>query len=207
MGRLDKLASWEGSLQLGERLLHWGPLVIGTGGAAWLGGWATAATSAFGAYSPASWVFGGLLGAGLFALVVSLWTSARTRMVRLKFASAMSEKPPTVNPLDGVFTKQRISADSFRNHFNEPVEGKTFVDCELIGPAVIFLADGISMAGVGIAACEFIRVRDGAAIYNAMPWQHITVTRGKLRGLTLLVPQSAVAKVDAGVAGIQWITH
>ena len=136
-----------------------------------------------------------------------LWSTARLNTVRLEYARELAKRTPSFNPLDETFTKQRIDLQTFRTQFNEPVTGKTLVDCELVGPALIILAGNVSMSGVGIGNCEFVKVRDGAMIFNGIPFVNLTVTRGKMRGLTIIVFESAVDNVNQGVSGIQWITH
>lgn len=137
----------------------------------------------------------------------ALWYSARINAEKLEFARDAAKHLTSFNPVDGVFTKQRIELQKFRNQFNEIVDGKTFVDCELYGPAVILLMSNCSISGAGIGNCEFVRIRNGAKIINAIPLSNLTITRGKMRGLTILVPESNVGNVNAGVHGVEWITH
>ena len=174
---------------------------------AWLAAYATSATKLLEQYAPLSWVGGSLVGAVLFLIGAAAWSTARVNAARLEYVRDLKTAAEPINPLDETFNRKRIQIQDLRSQFNEGVDGKTFVDCDLCGPAVIVLLGNISMSGVGIGNCEFVRVRNGAAIINAIPFLNLTVTRGKMRGLTILVPEGAVPQVDAGVRGIQWVTH
>lgn len=207
MGLIDRIGKVEGALAFWDRLLKWSPTVLGTAFSSYIAGWATATTNAVSQYAPLSWIAAALVGGCMFLLARALWYSARVNAEKLEFARDAGKRTSSINPVDAVFTKQRIELQQFRNQFNEVVDGKTFVDCELYGPAVVFLLGNISMSGAGIANCEFVRVRNGAAVFNSIPFSNLTVTRGKMRGLTILVPESMVDTVNAGIHNIQWITH
>lgn len=207
MGLLEGVGKAEGALAFWERVLKWGPVIIGTTATSAITGWATSATKLLEEYAPLAWIGGAVLGGTVFLIGAAALSYARVNAARLEYFNDQKKAPDSINPLEETFNKKRINVQSLRSQFNEPVEGKTFVDCELCGPAVIALLGNVSMSGVGIGNCEFVRVRNGAAIYNAIPFQNLTVNRGKMRGLTILVPEGAVAKVDSGVRGIQWVTH
>jgi hypothetical protein len=207
MGLLNQIGRTEGLLAFWDRLIRWGPAILGATASSVLAGWAGSATKALEQYSPSSWVFRAIVGALGFLGGAALWSFTRVNLQRLEYARNLSMRTAAFNPLDDNFTKKRIQVEALRSQFNEPVVGKTFVDCELVGPAVICLIGPIAIHGVGIGNCEFVRIRNGARILNAIPFINLTVTRGKLTGLTIFVPEGSVENVNAGVSGIQWITH
>lgn len=196
MGIADRVGKAEGVLAFWDRLIAWGPTLLGVSLSGSLAAWASAATKVLADYGPISWVIAAIIGACSFLLGNVLWSAAKLNTVRLEYARELAKRTPSFNPLGETFTKQRIDLQTFRNQFNEPVTGKTFVDCELVGPALVILAGNVSMSDVGIGNCEFVKVRDRARIFNGIPFLNLTVTRGKMRGLTIIVPESAVDKVN-----------
>ena len=167
MGLLDRVGKAEGALAFWDRLLRWGPVAIGTAATAVVSGWATSATKLLEDYAPLSWVGGAVIGAALFLIGAAAWSSARVNAARLEYVRDLKVAAEPINPLEGTFNRKRIQIQAFRSQFNEPVDGKTFVDCDLCGPAVIMLLGNISMGGVEMGNCEFVRVRNGAAIINS----------------------------------------
>lgn len=207
MGLVDRIGKAEGALAFWDRVLKWGPPFVGTALSSSVAGWATATTNAVSQYAPLSWIGAALFGGCAFLLGRALWYSARVNAERLEFARDAAKRPSSFNPVDAVFTKQRIELQTFRSQFNETVDGKTFVDCELFGPAVILLTGNCSISGASLGNCEFVRLKNSAKIYNAIPLSNLTITRGKLRGLTILASETSVAAIDNGINGIEWITH
>jgi hypothetical protein len=68
MKLIEKLSSTETIFASLERLVKWLPLLLGTSLTSYLGAWSSATTLAFQRYSPFSWIFGGLIGAGMFII-------------------------------------------------------------------------------------------------------------------------------------------
>lgn len=207
MSLFDRVGRAEGALAFSDRILKWGPVVLGTTATSAATGWATSATRLLEPYVPLAWIGGGLLGGMLFLIGAAAWSVARVNVARLEYLADRKNLPEAINPLDETFNRKRIQVESLRSQFNEPLDGKTFVDCELCGPAVIALLGSVSLSGIAIGNCEFVRVRNGAGIVNAIPFRNLTVNRGKMTGLTILVPEGAVKIVDAGVRNIHWVTH
>lgn len=178
------------------------PVVIGTGASGSVAAWAAHATAALSAYSPFSWVLAGFLGVLLFLTARLVWASSRIRLLRYRLALEAAEKSDQFNPLDDTFTRKRIDLTLFKTPLNEPIENKTFVDCDLRGPLVVVF-QGVTMVGVNIVNCEFVRVREGAQVINVLPFINLRIQGGKIHNLTILVPEGAVGQIPAFA---NWIT-
>jgi hypothetical protein len=195
-GRVETL---EGVLAFLERVFKWGWPLIG----AVLTGWAVKATSVFAQYAPASWVFAGILGGLAFLCAYWLWSAARLRMVRYNLARDHILKLPEINPLEDTFTRRVIDINTFKLPYAEPVKGKSFINCEIRGPAVIAFVGNATLQELAIMDCEFIEVRDDAKVMNVILFQDITVRGGKLYRLTVLVPSSKKLSIPANA---NWLT-
>ena len=199
--RVDRLVSFA------DKLVRWVPVLFGTAATSWGSAWATYASTTYTKFGALSLWVAALLGALSFLAGYSLWTYARLNVEKSAFARERAKQPGAIDLMQDVFTKQRINLQAFKGLFSEPVENKTFVDCELVGPAVILLAQNVSISGAHFTNCDLIRVARDRIIYNAQPLQNVTITRGRLIGVTLLVPEVGVATLDGGLPGVQWLTH
>jgi hypothetical protein len=97
--------------------------------------WAVSATKIFQDYAPFSWVAAGFLGVGFTVLCYMGWQWAIRQRAPAKFNAALLEKGATVNPLAPTFEGQRIFINDFILPSLPLVKGKTFINCDIIGPA------------------------------------------------------------------------
>ena len=104
--------------------------------------WATHAANLFEEYQPLSWVVAGFI--GLFLALFLYWgfQAARRIGVRTRFDEKFVEQKAGVNPLNRTFENQRIFLNTFCLPSHPIIRGKTFIDCEIIGPANLFMTKG-----------------------------------------------------------------
>jgi hypothetical protein len=203
MGLSERLSALNLYTALGERFFRWAPIVLGTLGVGGISGWAAWATKALSAYSPLSWISAGLLGVLLSAAVHWLWRTAQLRSEQSKNAEAMRERSRWVNPLENSFTKQRIDIEVFKRPPPESTTGKTFVDCELYGPANVILNGYTGMNGLYLGFCDFVKVKTNHPIYNGISFTDTTCRNCKLYYVTFYIPEYLVNSIPAGA---NWVT-
>lgn len=104
--------------------------------------WAVRAAGIFSDYAPFSWVAAGMLGAVTWTLIRLLWQLANRLRVRIKYDEYFVQKERDFNPLETTFERKRIYVDDLVLPSHPFVDGKTFVDCDIIGPANIYFASG-----------------------------------------------------------------
>jgi hypothetical protein len=101
--------------------------------------WAARASGVFSKYAPLSWVacgFGGLL---IYAIAVALMGLGRCYSVRSKYDARFMQETGGIDPLAKVFEGKRIYLNDLVLPSNTRVMEKTFVGCEIVGPANIYL--------------------------------------------------------------------
>jgi hypothetical protein len=108
----------------------------------------------------------------------------------------MLEKVGTVNPLDDVFT--------FKRPPPEMAVGKTFVNCDVYGPANIILNGSTSLNDVRMDTCDFVMVKVNHPIANAIAFENTTFRNCNLYGLTFFIPEYLAKSFPA--KGPNWIT-
>lgn len=104
-------------------------------GSAVLPAWAVKSMQVFSAYAPLSWVVAGFLGATIFVFLRLLWIWGKKIAVKAKYDAKMIEAGSTINPLDLTFEGKRIFISDLILPSFPFITDKTFINCELIGPA------------------------------------------------------------------------
>jgi hypothetical protein len=100
--------------------------------------WAAKAAGIFSAYAPLSWVIAGFLGVFAWAIIRLVWNFAYRIKVNAKFDAQAVEHSADFNPLDLTFERKRIYISDLVLPSHPFIDGKTFIDCDLIGPATIY---------------------------------------------------------------------
>lgn len=148
--KLDRwLAGLEWKLSLGSFV--WG--VLFPAGSFVLPAWSARAAGILSDYAPFSWVLAGFAGVLVYVLCLVLGGLGRAMAVRADYDARFMAETGGVDPLSKVFESKRIFLNNFILASNPVVENKTFVNCEIVGPANIFLqvgnsADDIRHGGV-----------------------------------------------------------
>jgi hypothetical protein len=104
-----------------------------------LAGWATYATELFRAYAPFSWVCAAFLGVLIWVLSYAIWAWARLWTINGAIKQDFYKSSDRINPMDITFTQRRINIYDLVSPIDQSIKGKTFIDCEFIGPANIFI--------------------------------------------------------------------
>jgi hypothetical protein len=112
--------------------------------AAGLPAWAVWATGLFAQYAPLSWIAAGFVGLILFAIYRLISSLAFRIRVMAKFNERALEHGGRFNPMERTFENQRIYLADLVLPSHPLVEGKTFVDCDIIGPGNVYWFDGNS---------------------------------------------------------------
>src|SRR5260370_26834747 len=101
-------------------------------------GWATWFTGIFQQHAPASWIYATVIGALIGAVIAALLAYSREKMQQVRFRNTVFSGT-YLNPLDTLFTTKRVRIADLSPPIGAIIEGKTFVDCEIMGPAnVVF---------------------------------------------------------------------
>lgn len=186
------------------------PLLAGGALVTALAAWAAWTTERLSPYAPASWVAAGLLGGLSFAFTAALVAYCRQRWVNTTLLQRFHGQADRVNPLDAMFTRQRIRIEDLASPIDRTVRGKTFIDCEILGPAnVIVLVSGPGSGGFTTCVfnnCAGARFKDDAPVPNAVTFIDCNFLRCTLHRLILVVPASAYSATQAKMVGLLWLT-
>lgn len=193
--------------KLDSRWSLWEKLGLGGYVAASFGipAWATATTAMFQQYAPLSWVAAGFIGILITALISCLIMWFRGLQIRLSIERRFYEGGDRINPLDVVFQNRRILISDLLPPIGFDVTGKTFINCEIIGPANIVLSGHGSMSGCGGAMVDAVLARENALIQNGTQFLNCNFQNCNLFKITFIIPEGGYEKFLAGGMN-NWIT-
>jgi hypothetical protein len=200
--RLNKfLSGLEWRWSLGAAV--WGVLFPATSFA--LPAWATRAAGMFSEYAPLSWVVAGFLGLMAYALAVFFYGTGQQRSVRSRYDARFMIETGGVDPLARVFESKRIYLNDFVLPSQARVFGKTFVDCEIVGPANIYFETGNSVDDVQLGQVDAVSLNGERQFYNGILFRDC-----KFRGCTFhrvtLFFQPSEALLLEGLNWLNWIS-
>lgn len=159
MDRIKKLGGW---LLENFSTLAWLASLVGS---FTVPAWAAKMTGgAF--HSPIAWVAAGACGMIIWAGVYSAYAWARGRIVRARYDAKLLAQGGEIDPLARIFEKKRIFLNEFVLPSHPLIEDKTFIDCEIIGPASVILNVGNNIDNHRLPYCDAYVMRNRANPYN-----------------------------------------
>lgn len=130
--------------------------------------WAVRATNLFADYSPFSWVAAGFIGFLLFAFGYFLIAHARSKWVRSRYDHNLYKRTGFVDPMAATFENKRIFLSDFILPSDPHIEGKTFINCEIIGPANLFFRNNNRVDEHRLPVCDGIVIQPGKPFLNGV---------------------------------------
>jgi hypothetical protein len=172
--------------------------------------WATWAMTALEVWSPLSWVVAGFLGMLIAAVIYAIAARARLWFVNAKATDEFYRQPDRINPLDDTFRDRRLSIANLAPPFEPVIRRKTFIDCELIGPANAGLSATVpgagTMNGVHFINCNACKVRDNIFVSTGIMFEDCTFIRGKIFRVTFFIMESGYDHIRNSMPGMNWLT-
>ncbi|SRR6266566_3863228 len=156
-------------------------------------------------YGAVAWGAVGLVSALVAAGVFLLWSVGRRYWVQARFEARRAETS-AVNPLAGHFSKQRLRLMDFFHPFMQATVAAKFEDCELLGPAVIFL-NGCTLFHPYLLNCEAVIAKQGAATVGAIAFQGCVFDRCKIYNATFIMTKDQYSHMkDSAGQGLRVIS-
>lgn len=176
----------------------------------WIGGlcasfalpaWATNVTGVFSEYAPLSWVIAGFIGVGASSCSMAIWAWAKGKFVRSAYDQKLLAKGGAIDPLDKTFERKRIYLNEFCLPSHPYIEGKTFIDCEIIGPANVILMFGNAVNDHKGPVCDAMVIAPGADPVNGYGFKNCIFRGCSFQRVTLMF---AVEEYHTSARGIDW---
>lgn len=170
-----------------------------------------ATTEWIGQYGPIAWGGVGLLTFLIIMAALMGWTalSSRANLRNAQSQAALrAAERSGVNPLETRFYRQRIYLADMMPVDGAMITGKTFEECELIGPAVVVLWNGVDYGHNGHSFVDFIKIGPMITLLpNKLVLEDCTIRRCKVSRVVFLVQGDLVQQFEAafGEGGIPWL--
>jgi len=133
----------------------------------------------FSEYAPLSWVIAGFAGLLLYAVAVFFYGTGQQRSVRSRYDSRFMQETGGVDPLAKVFEGKRIYLNDFVLPSQPHVIGKTFVDCEIVGPTNMYFEAGNAADNVQSNSVDAVALSGQRQFFNGVLFRDC-----KFRGCT-----------------------
>lgn len=187
MAKASKALGALGDWILDKVIEKW-PWIV-TAGAGLAMSWAAAVSDWLARYGPVAWGGVGILTMAALALIYWLWSAATRSRAVTKLAEDR-ERALTVNPLAGSFARMRLKLADFFDPFYQPTTAAKFTDCQLHGPAMVYL-QGCTLLNCVYTECQFVIVSPTTKrIIGATAFVHCTFERSKFIAATFLMSKS-----------------
>lgn len=181
------------------------------GNIVWIGGlcasfalpaWAAKVTGVFAQYAPLSWVVAGFLGLGFGAISMRIYASAKHAMVRAAYDRKLLAQGGEIDPLERTFERRRIYLNEFCLPSHPYIEGKTFIDCEIIGPANIILLHGNSVTEQRQPVCDAMVIAQGEDPRNGYGFRDCIFRGCSFQRITFMF---SVEEYHLSARGVNWL--
>lgn len=163
--------------------------------------WGVRSLNLFSELAPLSWIIAGMGGFLVFCIGYFFASLARRWAIRSKYDDRAMSKGSFVNPTERVFEKQRIFLNDFALPSNPFIQGKTFIDCEIIGPSNILLAAGNNIKEPMLPDCDAAVLPPETQIHNSYSFVGCTFQRCSFQRITFFVS----AQEYQGAKHLDWL--
>jgi hypothetical protein len=147
--------------------------------------WAVWAADLFSQYTPLSWIGAGIVGALVWGVVRVLHAAAWRVRVRARYDARFLEHGASFNPLDLTFERKRIYVNDFVLPSHPTVEGKTFIDCDIIGPANIYFGPTSVAAPIRSPRVDGVWLHPDARFVNGFTFDNCIFRNCSFQRITL----------------------
>lgn len=139
----------------------------------------------FGAFG---WWAAGLIGFAVSTGALFCASGARLWWMHGTAVREWRRRVDRVNPVDKEFTKVRINILDLANPVTNIIEGKRFIDCEILGPATLLMLGNGGFSHVTFQNVDFIPCRDSVRLFNVIVLVNCTFIGGTITRATVFLP-------------------
>lgn len=168
--------------------------------------WALQAANLFSEYAPFSWVAAGFAGLLLGGIAFSLFAWSYGKWVRSKYDRSLYERTGFVDPMAATFENKRIFLADFCLPSDPHIEGRTFINCEIVGPTNLYLRAGNNINEQKLPNVDGVVLNGDKAFFNGITVDNCTFRRCAFRRITIMMLPSEY-EVNHHLEWLNWISR
>lgn len=168
--------------------------------------WAARATGMFSEYAPLSWVVAGFAGVMAYAIVVFIYGTGQQRSVRSRYDAKFMNETGGVDPLARVFEGKRIYLNDFVLPSNPKVIGKTFVDCEIVGPTNMYFEIDNTVHDIQNGLVDAVALNGERRFDNGVLFRNCTFRGCTFHRVTLFFQPEEASRIQ-NLNWLNWISQ
>lgn len=170
-------------------------------------GWAARGSATINQFGTVGWLAAGVLGFLLTSIGFLALALAKEKLISAKAFSDWTLPTDAANPMADNYNRQRIAIRDIAHPVTNRIVGKTFTQCEIIGPANIILWGKGTVAGVGFMDCDIVVVKDNTFVRNIFVLENCNLVGGSIWRCTVFMPEDMFRKVQREIPSFEAITH
>ena len=174
-----------------------------SGSMAWLSTYVDAVNQ-FGAFGWASVGLTTFVTTSVGLAAVGTW---REKLANAKAAREWNLRTDAINPLRRSFDSERIRISDLAHPLSKRIEGKSFNDCQLVGPANIILIGSGTFDGVSMLNCDVVIIKDSTSIFNVTVLENCHMMGGEILNSTFFMNKGTFDMIKDKIPGISSITY
>jgi len=168
--------------------------------------WAASAVDAFSTYAPLSWIIAGLLGSLIAAATFLVAQLAVRLRVRNRWNVLLMAEPQPINPIEKTFEKRRIRISEMVLPSHRVLTNKTFIDCEIVGPANLYWFRGNAAAAPYGPKIDAVYLEPKATFFNGIVLDGCIFRNCAFVNITLFVSAGEYHRVKSDSI-LNWISE
>ncbi|NIZ09987.1 hypothetical protein [Pseudooceanicola sp. HF7] len=141
-------------------------------------------------------LFSGFAGALLFSIILIALSGVYFIWIKASIARAYSKNITEFNPLDRIIDNKRFRIQDLVSPIDRRINRKRISNCELLGPANIYMHKSVEFVGNEFFECIFIMLRpiEGGIVNtgHAIILDDVVIRESKIYGATIMVPPALV---------------
>lgn len=183
---------------------NWQWLVSGGGGAGMA--YLSAGAAVVNQYGPFGWAAVGLLSSFVILLMLLMYQ----RLTRWRIWNAhyrrVAASPDAVNPLDTQFDRKRVRLSDFAPPAGKQIVGKTFMGCQIVGPANVFLDGQTTIRRMASVNVDAVLLGNHRGAWNVYAIENCTFIDCTFFDITFFVTREDFHNFVKSMINVNWST-
>lgn len=129
------------------------------------------------------------------ALAKGVRSKAALRRAEAMVIEKWKDQVDTFNPLHRELNTVRFRLEDLAHPFTRRIENKRLIDCDMLGPANLFLSHNCSFEDLTFMSCDLVVTRQSVRILNVIVIEDVKIIGGTIHRATIFVHPSILDEI------------